>query len=53
MNHFTLGSKIRVNDTMQSGYEYILTEEAGENFHSEFNPHFSPAEMLELGEIHK
>lgn len=49
MNHFTLGSKICVNDTMQTGYEYILSEEMGENFHPEFRPHFSPLEMLQLG----
>lgn len=34
---------------MQSGYSYELTEKPGENFHSEFKPHLTPPEMLELG----
>ena len=41
--------KVIVNDKMQKGYVYELTEPAGKNFHPEFNPHLSPAEMLELG----
>jgi hypothetical protein len=34
---------------MQQGYTYYLTQPAGENFHSEFRPEVTPAEMLELG----
>lgn len=41
--------KVLVNDLMQSGYEYILSEPMGENFAREFCPHLTPAEMLELG----
>ena len=41
--------KIVVNDRMQSGYAYYLTECCGENFHSEFRPELTPKEMLELG----
>lgn len=41
--------KIIVNDKMQQGYIYFLTEPVGENFDSEFKPELSPAEMLELG----
>ena len=36
-------------DLMQIGYVYILTEQVGKNFHSEFRPQLSPKEMLELG----
>lgn len=46
---FCVGMRISVKDTMQTGYEYILSEFVGKNFDPEFKPHFSPAEMLELG----
>jgi hypothetical protein len=38
-----------VNDRMQSGYRYQLTEPAGRNFDPEFTPELSPKEMLALG----
>ena len=38
-----------VNDKMQQGYEYYLTEPMGKNFHPDFIPELSPAEMLEMG----
>ena len=41
--------KVTVNDQMQQGYEYQLTEPAGENFHPEFKPDLSPSDMLEMG----
>ena len=41
--------KIVVNDLMQSGYTYFLTEPAGKKFHPEFQPELKPKEMLELG----
>lgn len=41
--------KIVVDDRMQSGYEYWLTEPAGENFDPEFKPDLTPARMLEMG----
>jgi len=41
--------RITVNDTMQRGYSYELTEPAGRNFAPEFEPELTPAEMLELG----
>ena len=40
---------ITVNDLMQSGYSYRLTGPEGENFHPEFKPDLTPAEMLEMG----
>lgn len=41
--------KIIVNDLMQSGYTYTLTEKEGENFQPDFKPQLSPEEMLRLG----
>jgi hypothetical protein len=41
--------RIVVNDKMQSGYEYELSEPEGENFDPEFKPELTPKEMLELG----
>lgn len=41
--------KIKVNDTMQKGYVYELTEPVGGNFHSDFKPHLTPKQMLVLG----
>ena len=38
-----------VNDKMQQGYKYKLTEPEGRNFDSEFKPHLTPKQMLELG----
>lgn len=45
--------KIIVNDKMQTGYEYFLTEKMGENFQKingvKFSPDLTPKQMLELG----
>ncbi|MDO5561791.1 MAG: hypothetical protein Q4G02_03420 [bacterium] len=41
--------KIVVNDLMQSGYTYYLTEPTGQNFHKKFCPELTPAQMLTLG----
>lgn len=38
-----------VNDQMQQGYRYELTEPVGRNFHPDFRPELTPAEMLSLG----
>ena len=38
-----------VNDKMQKGYEYFLSESIGENFDKNFKPEFTPMEMLRLG----
>ncbi len=40
---------IVVNDLMQQGYAYVLTEPEGENFHPDFRPELTPPEMLTLG----
>lgn len=44
-----LKKKVVVNDKMQKKYSYFLTEPAGKNFDSDFNPDLSPKEMLKLG----
>jgi hypothetical protein len=41
--------KVIVNDKMQKGYEYYLTEPAGKNFSPEFKPELTPKEMLKMG----
>jgi len=40
---------IKVNDLMQTDYEYELIAPVGKNFDKEFKPNLSPKEMLELG----
>lgn len=40
---------ITVNDSMQLNYTYTRTEKAGQNFDSEFKPHLTPQQMLEMG----
>jgi len=41
--------RVRVNDLMQTDYEYVCTEPIGYNFHSDFKPEVTPKRMLELG----
>ncbi len=41
--------QVMVNDLMQAGYRYEVTEPAGKNFHPGFTPELSPQQMLELG----
>src|SRR5579872_1307227 len=38
-----------VNDKMQKGYRYVLSEPLGRNFDPEFRPDLTPRQMLELG----
>jgi len=40
---------VRVNDRMQRGYSYALTEPAGRNFDPAFRPELTPQLMLSLG----
>lgn len=41
--------RVVVNDKMQRGYSYKLSEPQGENFDPRFNPDLTPKQMLELG----
>lgn len=43
------GVQIKVHDKMQSGYRYRLTARVGRDFAPDFNPCFTPREMLALG----
>ena len=38
-----------VNDKMQRGYRYIISEPMGRNFDKEFEPELTPKQMLEMG----
>lgn len=40
---------IVVNDSMQKGYRYTLTEPTGKHFAPDFKPDLTPKEMLALG----
>ncbi len=44
-----LKKKIRVNDKMQRGYGYELSEPAGKRFDPRFKPELTPKQMLALG----
>jgi len=44
-----MGRTVRVNDKMQKGYSYVLSEPIGKNFAPEFTPELSPKQMLALG----
>ena len=41
--------RIIVNDRVQQGYSYSLTEPMGKNFHPEFKPELTPKQMLAMG----
>ena len=41
--------RVVVNDKMQRGYVYWITEPAGRNFDDGFEPQLTPREMLALG----
>lgn len=43
------GVRITVNDRMQRDYAYELVAPMGDAFMEGFRPHFTPAQMLELG----
>lgn len=41
--------RVEVNDRMQRGYVYLLTEPPGRNFPPDFQPELTPQQLLELG----
>ncbi len=41
--------RVRVNDRMQQGYAYVLSQPVGRNFDPDFTPELTPQEMLTLG----
>jgi hypothetical protein len=40
---------IHVNDKIQQGYVYHLSENEGQKFHPEFKPELTPKQLLEFG----
>ncbi len=46
---YKIGNTVAVEDSMQSGYSYDIVAEAGAGFDPDFEPVYTPAEMLELG----
>lgn len=49
MGNVQVGDIIAVNDSMQRGYAYELVATTGEVFSDDFQPFYSPQEMLRLG----
>jgi hypothetical protein len=41
--------RIEVDDLMQHGYVYLVTQPTGQNFHPDFRPQLTPKQMLALG----
>lgn len=41
--------RVIVDDRVQRGYRYVLSEQVGRNFDPEFTPELTPKEMLEVG----
>lgn len=41
--------RINVNDKMQQGYSYQLSEPVGKNYAEDFKPELTPKQILELG----
>lgn len=44
-----MGKMVKVNNKMQSDYEYELSEPMGKDFDESFKPELTPKEMLALG----
>ena len=48
LSSYKKGSRITVYNKMEQG-SYVLTEAPGKNFQADFEPYFTPAEILALG----
>ena len=49
ISEYKKGKMISVNDKMQKGYKYKLSEDYGKNLHEFFKPQLSPKQILEYG----
>lgn len=49
LSTFKKGKEIQVHDRMQKKYSYALSEYPGKHMDPDFDPFFTPAEMLSLG----
>lgn len=46
---YKIGDIVTVNDKMQRSYRYTVAAPLGDGFAPDFEPHFTPREMLEQG----
>jgi hypothetical protein len=46
---YSIGDTVTVDDRMQRSYRYEISAPMGAEFASDFQPHYTPQEMLELG----
>ena len=44
-----IGTIIKVNDSMQTGYSYECVAPTGKNFADDFTPYYTPTKMLQMG----
>lgn len=49
LDWFRKGRKILSHDRMKKRYLYTLSENPGENFRDDFNPFYTPGQMLAMG----
>ena len=42
---------VEVDDLMQHGYTYRLSEPMGKDFHADFRPELTPKQLLALGVV--
>jgi hypothetical protein len=49
LSTFKKGDRIIVSNKMVSKYSYLLEEAPGTNFQADFQPYFTPGQMLRLG----
>jgi hypothetical protein len=49
LKDYKKGTKITVFNKMEKDYSYVLSENPGENFAEDFEPYYTPAEMLSFG----
>ena len=46
---YKVGDTVSVNDQMQQNYSYLIIANLGENFSQDFQPFYTPQEMLKMG----
>ena len=46
---YKVGETVSVNDRMQQNYAYLITANFGKSFSQDFQPFYTPQEMLKMG----